>query len=105
MTVKDRQEFKKSMPLAIGVANFVLLLSIAYYVGTWTSEVDSFRQEIVKDLKEHEDEENLHIPLYKLNELFIPRQEMNVELNSIKDILNKMDKKLDKLDKKLETKK
>ena len=60
------------MRFGLSVANLVALVSFAFYVGAWRSEVNS-----------HLNDRSIHMGLEEKMNLFIPRQELNVKIDNM----------------------
>ena len=109
MTVRQRNNIKNFIPLGVGIANLVLLLSMAYYFGSWVGSMDEFRNQslindksIKQELIIHKSDMDLHMPLKEKIKLFVPRREQEVTNKSIENLLIKLDVKLDRLESKID---
>ena len=67
------------MKFGLSIANLVALVSFAFYVGAWKSEVNS-----------HINDAGIHMNMTTKMELFVPRSELKVTLenmaNDLEDI-------------------
>jgi len=60
------------MRFGLSVANLIGIVSFAFYIGMWKGDVQS-----------HLEDNNIHMTMQDKMELFIPRSELDVELNNI----------------------
>lgn len=74
------------------LANFIILISFFVQQGKWQESVDNS----INHFHEHTEDLNQHMPLARKIEVFVPRVELDIRLENMEKILEKIEKKLDK---------
>ena len=73
-------------------ANFIILITFFVNMGKWQESIDNS----IDLFHKHAEDKNMHMPLARKIEVFVPRVELDIRLQNMEKILEKIEKKLDK---------
>jgi hypothetical protein len=73
------------------VANLIILVGFIVQQSRWQQSIDSS----IEKFEEHQADKNMHMPLTQKIEFFVPRIELDVRLDNMEKILEKIEAKID----------
>ena len=74
------------------LANFLILITFVTNQARWQQSIDNS----IEQLHEHVEDTNSHMPLSQKIEVFVPRVELDIRLENMENLLEKIENKLDK---------
>ena len=74
------------------LANFLILITFVTNQARWQQSIDSS----ITHFHEHVEDTNSHMPLSQKIEVFVPRVELDIRLENMENLLEKIENKLDK---------
>lgn len=93
MTAKNKQEIKQDIKTGFTVANFFLILSIAFYTGFWKGNAEEVMQNNAKTANKAK--EQIIVLENKMEEKFekyVPRKEISSKLDMMINMMEEMKK-------------
>lgn len=101
MTHSQKERLKDNLWKYFSIANFVILLSIAFRGGYKTAGYD----DSIQILMEHRASTDEHMPFKDKVIYFMPRSEIEKDMEYMKEHISEIHGMIEKMDKKLDSKK
>lgn len=96
MPVEQREYLKRNL---FSISTLVLLIGFIVQQSKWQQKTEDDIQLLRHEFIDHKSDSELHMTLKDKIDLFVPRVELEKDLQSIKDNMEMMDKNInDKLD-------
>lgn len=104
MTIEARDEIRKNIKTGFNVANFVLIVTSFFYIGSWVGQIEEQniqRHKETQELKKDVNNNNIRITKQyeDIRRMYVPRTELEGKLDMMITIMQEMKQDIKTLEK------